>query len=365
MKVMIMAGGTGGHVYPALAVAHELKARGHDVVWMGAPDSFEARVVPPQGFPLEAVRVSALRGKGVLTLLLAPLRLARAMLDAWAALRRQAPAVVLGMGGFAAGPGGLVAWLWGVPLLIHEQNAAAGLTNRWLARLARRVLQAFPDTFAGATTVGNPVRAAIRAVPAPAQRLASRQGPARVLVVGGSQGAQALNQRVPEALALLPAGERPEVRHQAGRTLAVAQDAYRRAGVDARIEAFIDDMAEAYAWADLVVCRAGASTVAELAAAGCGAILVPFPAAVDDHQTRNGAYLVDRGAARLIQESQLGAEALAQALRELLKDRARLLAMAAAARGAAWADAERQIADAVLAEGAPPAKAPGGTHGRA
>lgn len=356
MKVMVMAGGTGGHVYPALAVAHELKARGHDVVWMGAPDSFESRVVPAQGFPIEFIRVSALRGKGVLKLFLAPLLIARGMLDAWAVLRRQSPAVVLGMGGFAAGPGGLVARLWGVPLVIHEQNATAGLTNRWLARLARRVLQAFPGTFAGATTVGNPVRAAIRAVPAPAQRFTSRQGPARVLVIGGSQGAKALNERVPEALALLPAGERPQVRHQAGRTLAVAQDAYRRAGVEATIEAFIEDMAAAYAWADLVVCRAGASTVAELAAAGCGAILVPFPAAVDDHQTRNGAYLESRGAARLIQESQLSAQALAQALRELLADRAKLLAMAQAARAAAWSQAEGLIADAVLAEGA---------HGRA
>jgi len=252
------------------------------------------------------------------------------------------------MGGFAAGPGGLVARLWGVPLVIHEQNAAAGLTNRWLARIAQRVLQAFPGTFAGAATVGNPVRRAIQAVPAPAARLAARQGLAHVLVIGGSQGAKALNQRVPEALALLPASERPRVWHQAGRTLAVAQDAYRRAGVEATLEAFIEDMAAAYAWADLVVCRAGASTIAELAAAGCGAILVPFPAAVDDHQTRNGAYLVSRGAARLIPEAQLSAAALAQALRELLADRAQLLAMAQAARDAAWAHAERQITDAVL-----------------
>jgi UDP-N-acetylglucosamine--N-acetylmuramyl-(pentapeptide) pyrophosphoryl-undecaprenol N-acetylglucosamine transferase len=351
MKIMIMAGGTGGHVYPALAVAQELKARGHEIVWMGAPDSFEARVVPAQGFPIEAIRVSGVRGKGPARLLLAPLLVARAMLDAWAALRRQSPAVVLGMGGFAAGPGGLVARLWGVPLVIHEQNAAAGLTNRWLARCASRVLQAFPGTFAGATTVGNPVRAAIRALPPPAQRFAARRGPARVLVVGGSQGAKALNERVPEALALLPAAERPAVRHQAGRTLAVAQDAYRRAGVEARVEAFIDDMAAAYDWADLVVCRAGASTVAELAAAGCGAILVPFPAAVDDHQTRNGEYLAGRGAARLLPESQLAAPALAQALRELLVDRAKLLAMAEAARGAAWSHAEAGIADAVLQAG--------------
>ncbi len=356
MKVMVMAGGTGGHVYPALAVAHELKARGHEVVWMGAPGSFEARVVPPQGFPIEFIRVSGLRGKGVVKLLLAPLLIARAMLDAWAVLRRQAPAAVLGMGGFAAGPGGLVARLWGVPLVVHEQNAVAGLTNRWLARMAQRVLQAFPGTFADAATVGNPVRSAIREVAAPAARLGGRHGPLHVLVVGGSQGARALNEKIPEALALLPAHERPEVWHQGGRTLAVAQEAYRRAGVDATLEAFIDDMASAYAWADLVVCRAGASTIAELAAAGCGAVLVPFPAAVDDHQTRNGAYLVSRGAAVLIPEAQLTAESCARALRELLADRSRLLAMAQAARGAAWPRAEAMIADAVLAEGA---------HGRA
>jgi UDP-N-acetylglucosamine--N-acetylmuramyl-(pentapeptide) pyrophosphoryl-undecaprenol N-acetylglucosamine transferase len=351
MKVLIMAGGTGGHVYPALAVAHELKARGHEVVWMGTPESFESRVVPPQGFPIEFVRVSGLRGKGMLKLLFAPLLIARAMLDAWAVLRRQAPAAVLGMGGFASGPGGLVARLWGVPLVIHEQNAVAGLTNRWLARLARRVLQAFPDTFAGATTVGNPVRSAIRGVTEPAARLGSRHGPLHVLVIGGSQGARGLNEKVAAGLALLPAHERPEVWHQGGRTLAVAQQAYQRAGVDATVESFIDDMASAYAWADLVICRAGASTIAELAAAGCASLLVPFPAAVDDHQTRNGAYLVGRGAAVLIPEAQLNGETLARTLRELLGDRTKLLAMAQAARGAAWAHAEHQIADAVLAEG--------------
>jgi UDP-N-acetylglucosamine--N-acetylmuramyl-(pentapeptide) pyrophosphoryl-undecaprenol N-acetylglucosamine transferase len=348
MKVLIMAGGTGGHVYPALAVAHELKTRGHEVVWMGAPDSFEARVVPANGFAIEFIRVSGLRGKGLAKLLLAPLLVARAMLDAWAVLRRQAPAVVLGMGGFAAGPGGLVARLWGVPLVIHEQNAVAGLTNRWLARLAQRVLQAFPGTFEGAATVGNPVRRAIQDTPDPAARLGARHGPLHVLVVGGSQGARALNERIPEALALLPAHERPEVWHQGGRTLAVAQAAYQRAGVDATLDAFIEDMPGAYAWADLVVCRAGASTIAELAAAGCGAVLVPFPAAVDDHQTRNGAYLVSRGAAVLVAEAQLTADGLARTLRELLADRGKLLAMAQAARGAAWPRAEATIADAVL-----------------
>lgn len=350
-RVIIMAGGTGGHVYPALAVAQELRTRGHDVVWMGTPGSFEARVVPQHGIPMEFVRVSGLRGKGLVTLFLAPLLIARAMLDAWAVLRRQKPDAALGMGGFAAGPGGLVAALWGVPLVIHEQNAVAGLTNRWLGRIAQRVLEAFPNTFpktfARAQTVGNPVRAAIQNVPAPVQRFGGRSGPLRVLVIGGSQGARALNERVPQALALLAPAARPEVRHQAGRTLELAQRAYAEAAVPASLEAFIDDMAAAYAWADLVICRAGASTIAELAAAGCAAVLVPFPAAVDDHQTANAQYLVKAGAARLIAERNLTSQALAATLREL-NDRPRLLAMACAAREQAWVGAEQKIADSVL-----------------
>jgi len=362
-QVMIMAGGTGGHVYPALAVAHELKRRGHNVAWMGAPESFEARVVPAQGFPIEFIRVSGLRGKGLVKLLLAPLLIARAMLDAWAALRRRNPAVVLGMGGFAAGPGGLVAWLWGVPLVIHEQNAAPGLTNRWLARIARRVLEAFPGTFPGAACVGNPVRAAIAAVPEPATRLAGRTGAPCLLVVGGSQGAKALNERVPEALALLPEGLRPTVRHQGGRTAEIARAAYARAGVSAAVEPFIEDMAGAFGWADLVVCRAGASTIAELAAAGCAAVLVPFPAAVDDHQTRNAEYLVRADAAVLLPESELTARTLANTLRDLLSDRARLRAMAQAARARAWTGAEHKIADAVIAEAASGRGARGQAHG--
>lgn len=348
MKAMIMAGGTGGHVYPALAVAQELRSRGHEVVWMGAPESFEARVVPAQGFPIEYVRVAGLRGKGPVKLFLAPLLIARAMLDAWAALRKCGPHVVLGMGGFAAGPGGLVARLWDVPLVIHEQNAAAGLTNRWLARLAQRVLQAFPNTFPRAETVGNPVRAAIRDIAPPETRLANRSGALRVLVIGGSQGARALNERIPEALVLIPADRCPEVRHQAGRTLEVAQQAYARTGAKATVTAFIEDMAEAYAWADLAICRAGASTIAELAAAGCAAVLVPYPHAVDDHQTLNAEYLVSAGAALRVPESELSARRLADLLAQLLADRPRLLRMAQAARAVAWAAAEKKIADAVI-----------------
>jgi UDP-N-acetylglucosamine--N-acetylmuramyl-(pentapeptide) pyrophosphoryl-undecaprenol N-acetylglucosamine transferase len=350
IKVMIMAGGTGGHVYPALAIAQALLQKGHEVVWMGAPDSFESRAVPKQGIAMEFIRVSGLRGKGVAKLLTAPLVLLRALRDALAALRRQQPQLVLGMGGFAAGPGGVAAWLTRRPLLIHEQNAAAGMTNRLLARIATRVLEAFPNTFRGALTVGNPVRAGFAELPAPSARL-GREGPLRVLVVGGSQGALALNTLVPKALALMPEAARPQVRHQAGRTLERAQQSYAAAGVSASVEAFIDDMPSAYAWADLVVCRAGASTVAELAAAGCAALLVPFPAAVDDHQTRNGEYLVAAGAAQLVQERDLNPELLAELLRTMLSDRAALARMGEAARRAAWTDATERIVAECLAQG--------------
>ena len=350
MKILIMAGGTGGHVFPALAVAHELKAGGHEVVWMGTPDSFESKRVPQHGIPMEFVRVSGLRGKGVMKLLSAPLVLIRALLDALAALRKQKPQVVLGMGGFAAGPGGLATWLTRRPLVIHEQNAHAGLTNRLLARIAKRVLEAFPQTFSAALTVGNPVRAGFIEIPAPGERLA--RGTKRVLVIGGSQGARALNERMPEALKLLPAELRPEVRHQAGRTLEVAQRAYARAGVMAEVSAFIEDVPAAFAWADLVVCRAGASTLAELTAAGCASVLVPYPFAVDDHQTRNAEYLTSVGAALLIQETNLTAEKLAAILGELLSDRPRLIRMATAARTRAWPDATQTIVREVLAAGA-------------
>ncbi|MEQ1439913.1 undecaprenyldiphospho-muramoylpentapeptide beta-N-acetylglucosaminyltransferase [Fontimonas sp. SYSU GA230001] len=344
---MIMAGGTGGHVYPALAVADYLRERGHQVVWMGAPDSFEARVVPPHGIPMQYVCVSGLRGKGLLKLLQAPLQLLRAILQALAILRRERPDAVLGMGGFAAGPGGVAAWLLRRPLVVHEQNAAAGLTNRWLARLARCVLEAFPGTFRDAQTVGNPVRAGFAAVPAAAQRL-EHEGAPRLLVVGGSQGAKALNEQVPRALALLAPAQRPEVRHQAGRTLDIARRAYAEVGVEARIESFIDDMPGALAWADLVVCRAGASTIAELSAAGVASLLVPFPFAVDDHQTRNAEYLVNAGAAVLLPERDATPAQLAALLRELLGDRQRLRRMSEAARAAAWPDATARIADVCL-----------------
>ncbi len=343
MKFLIMAGGTGGHVYPALAIAQHLRDAGHQIVWMGTPDSFEARVVPQHGFAIEYVRVGGLRGKGIGKLLTAPLVLMRALSQALGVLRRERPQAVLGMGGFAAGPGGLAARLRRVPLVIHEQNAAAGMTNRLLSRIATVVLQAFPDTFVRGRTVGNPVRGGFAELPAPAQRMA-HEGAARLLVVGGSQGAKALNERVPAALALMPEALRPQVRHQAGRTLEVAQDCYRRAGVEGDVLAFIDDMPAAMAWADLVVCRAGASTIAELTAAGNASVLVPFPYAVDDHQTRNGEYVVAAGGAVLVQEAELDPERLASLLGELLGDRPRLLRMAECARAAAWVDATQCIA---------------------
>jgi UDP-N-acetylglucosamine--N-acetylmuramyl-(pentapeptide) pyrophosphoryl-undecaprenol N-acetylglucosamine transferase len=351
MKIMIAAGGTGGHVYPALAVAAVLRRRGHEVVWMGAPDSFESRVLPAYGIALEPVRVKGLRGKGIAKLLGAPLSLLRALLDALAVLRRQRPAVVLGMGGFAAGPGGLAARLRGTPLVIHEQNAAAGMTNRLLARIATVVLEAFPNTFRGARTLGNPVRLGFAELPEPSKRLTSRHDAGRLLVLGGSQGARALNEIVPAALATIPETLRPLVRHQAGRTLDVAQASYRQAGVEAEVTAFIDDMPAAYGWADLVLCRAGASTIAELAAAGCAAILVPFPHAVDDHQTRNGQYLVDAGAALMIPEHLLDAKVLADLLSGLLAKREQLVKMASAARTVAWSAADEHIADVCVNAG--------------
>jgi UDP-N-acetylglucosamine--N-acetylmuramyl-(pentapeptide) pyrophosphoryl-undecaprenol N-acetylglucosamine transferase len=350
--VLIMAGGTGGHVFPALAVARLLRERRCEVVWVGTQRGLEARVVPANGFPIEWLSVTGLRGKGTLTWLLAPWRLSVAVRQALGILRRRKPAVVLGVGGFVTGPGGLGAWLMRLPLLIHEQNAIAGLTNRWLARLAREVLEAFPGSFpAGvrARCIGNPVRGEIAALPAPEARFAGRSGPIRLLVVGGSLGASRLNTQVPRALALMPPAVRPNVRHQAGeRGLGEAKRAYAEAGVVARIEPFIDDMAGAYGWADLVVCRAGAITVSELAAAGLGAILVPYPAAVDDHQTHNARFLTGTDAAVLIADRDLEAERLCAELTRLTARRDALLEMARRARNRALPNAADELTRAVL-----------------
>ena len=332
-----MAGGTGGHVYPALAVARALESHSQDIVWLGTHRGLESRVVPEAGIEIEWISIKGLRRKGVLALLIAPFQLAWALLQALTVILRRRPAAVLGMGGFVSGPGGLAAWLTRRPLVIHEQNAAAGLTNRLLARLARVVLQAFPGRFNSrvrAETVGNPVREDIAAVAAPADRYSQRSGPLRLLVLGGSQGALALNRTVPEALALLPTAERPVVRHQCGSlTIDVARRAYESLDVDVDLVPFIEDMAAAYAWADIVVCRAGALTVAELCAVGLPALFVPYPGAVDDHQTANARPMADAGAAVIIDESMLSADVLASQLREWLTDRDDLLARAEKAHG--------------------------------
>jgi len=349
---MILAGGTGGHIFPGIAVARALIARQVPVVWLGSAGGMETRLVPQHGIAIDTLRISGMRGKGALALLAAPFRLARALLDALAILRRQRPRSVLSMGGFAAGPGGLAAWLLRRPLLVHEANRAPGFTNRVLAKFARRVLCGFPGSFkSGAETVGNPVRAEVAALPPPAERFAGRGDALRLLVLGGSQGARALNATVPKALAAL-AGVTVEVRHQCGEAMrAEAEAAYAQAGVKASIEPFIQDMAAAYGWADLVVCRAGAMTLAEVCAAGVGALLVPFPAAVDDHQTRNAEYLVERGAARLLPQHDDLENRLRDALRDLLvADRTALLTMARNAREAALPEATAKVASICIEE---------------
>jgi UDP-N-acetylglucosamine--N-acetylmuramyl-(pentapeptide) pyrophosphoryl-undecaprenol N-acetylglucosamine transferase len=348
-----MAGGTGGHVYPALAVARALQQQSREVIWLGTQRGIESRVIPAAGIPIEWVQVSGLRGKGATTVLLAPFKLVHALWQSLIVMFKHRPAAVLGMGGFVSGPGGLAAWLTRRPLVIHEQNAVAGMTNRLLARLARVVLQAFPGSFNSSLsveTIGNPVRADITAIEPPESRLAGREGPIRLLVLGGSQGALALNQVVPAALALLPNDIRPVVRHQSGeRTLDAARKAYADQGVEARLDPFIEDMASAYAWADLVICRAGALTVAELSAAGLPAIFVPFPAAVDDHQTANARPLADAGAAIVVQQQDLSSETLAELLKSWLASRSELLAKAIKARSMAAPDALDRIAGHCLA----------------
>lgn len=348
--ILIMAGGTGGHVFPALALARALRARSWRVVWLGTRRGLEARVVPAEQIPVEWLTIAGLRGKGLLPWIWAPFRISRAVLEAMAVMRRHRPQVVIGLGGFVSGPGGVAAWLTRRPLLIHEQNAVAGFTNRCLARVARQVLSAFPGAFqagVNARVVGNPVRADIAAIAPPAQRFAMRHGAIRVLVIGGSQGAVRLNTVVPQALAVVAGLASLDVWHQSGeRWLAQAESCYSQAQVKARVAPFIDDMAEAYAWADLVICRAGALTVSELAAAGIGAVLVPFAAAVDDHQTRNAAYLVDDGAALLIAEADLTAARLAEVVGELCRGRGRLIAMAERARMLARPRATEELAAA-------------------
>lgn len=340
--ILIMAGGTGGHIFPGLAVAEQMRAAGWEVVWMGARGGMEERLVPKHGYRAAWIRAKAARGKGLLQKLLLPANLLYSFWESARTIRRLRPDVVLGLGGYVAFPGGMMASLWNRPLALHEQNAIPGLANRVLAQVSDKVMAGFPQALKGAEWTGNPVRAEIAAIAAPDSRFAGRQGPLKILVVGGSLGAQALNEAMPRALALLD--NRPVVVHQSGeKHLEALKMHYQAAGVQGELVAFIDDMARRYAEADLVVCRAGAVTIAELSAGGMASILVPFPHAVDDHQTANGKFLADRGAALLIQQRDLTPQALAQTIQGL--DRSKLLDMARKARALGKPDAARVVAE--------------------
>ncbi len=345
--VMVMAGGTGGHLFPALAVAQWLEAQGCLISWLGSRGGMETRHIPEYGYRVHTLNIKGIRGTGLKRRLMAPWVVIRSCWQAYRVLRRIRPDLVLGMGGFVTGPGGVAARLMGIPLVIQEQNAIPGLTNRWLARLASKVFEAFPGSFgaeAQAETIGNPVRHEIVALASPEARFAGREGPIHLLVLGGSLGAQALNRTLPEALARLPQERRPKVRHQAGEKLYEETLAgYQNAGVEAEVKPFERDMAEAYGWADLVICRAGALTVSELCVAGLGAILIPYPYAVDDHQTHNAQILVNAGAAQLVDQTSLNPRDLAAQIAELSEDRSTLLEMARAARKLARPEAAEQM----------------------
>lgn len=346
-RVLIMAGGTGGHVFPALAVAEHLIKRNVTVDWLGTAKGIENTVVPAAGLTLHRLTVTGVRGKGGLTRLMAPWYIAQSIWQAWRVIQQRKPQAVLGMGGYASGPGGIAAWLARVPLVIHEQNAVAGTTNRLLTRFARSVLSAFPRAFGPdvvVQVVGNPVRAALCNAASPVQRGLGMKKPYRLLVLGGSQGALAINLCVPKALALLPEEQRPQVVHQCGATHRDAtEQAYAEAGVVAQITPFIDDMSSALLNTDAVVARAGALTIAEIAAVGLGSILIPFPHAIDDHQTANAQTLAAIGAATLLTQDAMSAQSLASALAELLQQET-LLNRAAAARAAGMPDATVRVA---------------------
>ncbi len=351
--ILITAGGTGGHVYPGLAVARALQAQDIPVIWMGTPNGLEARVIPEADIDMVYLSVSGLRGKGLLKLLAAPVQLTRALFQSFNIMRKVRPSAVLGMGGFVAGPGGLVASLMGKPVIIHEQNAIPGLTNKLLSGFSKKVLEGFPGTFAdrkNTVGIGNPVRKDIASLENPRQRLGDRWGHVHVLVFGGSLGAQALNEVVPMALGELALDKRPVVRHQAGKNKDQSTiKTYKDMGVEAEITPFIEDMAEAYEWADLVICRSGALTVAELAAAGIASIMVPYPWAVDDHQTANAKYLSEQGAAILAPQSELTKETLSELLSDLCSNRDKLIEMSIRARELAKPQATDEVA-AICAE---------------
>ena len=340
--LLVMAGGTGGHVFPGLAVADVLKSRGWNVVWMGNPDGIEAKLVPSRGYEMAWVRFGALRGKGLLRKLLLPFALLSGFRQAWREIRRVKPDVVLGMGGYISFPGGMMAVLAGCPLVVHEQNSIAGLANRVLSRVATRVVCGFPDALPKSSWLGNPVRSEIAQLPDRSGRIDAESQQLHLLVLGGSLGAAALNEMVPQGLGLLTEEERPQVVHQAGeRHLEQLQSNYQKAGVQAHCVAFIDDMAGAYEWADLVICRSGALTIAELAAAGVASILVPFPHAVDDHQTFNAKFLVSAGAAFLLPQNEMTPESIS-----LIRNysRGQLQQMAERARAMAKPEAASEVA---------------------
>lgn len=347
--ILLMAGGTGGHVFPALAIAQALQQKDFKICWLGTPHGLEARIVPQAGIEIHYIDIKGLRGKGVLRLLTAPFKIAIAVWQSLKVLRQLRPVAVVGMGGFVSGPGGIAAWLSRIPLLIHEQNAIAGLTNRWLARLARQVMQAFPRTFPEnyrAIHTGNPLRANIMAVRDQTKQL-KKDDILHILVVGGSLGAQALNETVPFALQQVRANI--AVRHQTGRNQDIAtQQRYENAAFSVTVTEFIEDMATAYAWADLVICRAGALTISELAQAGVASILIPFPHAVDDHQTHNARFLSENHAAILLPQPDLTVAKLSSLVNELATDTAKLAKMSDAARQAATPEALQQVVEIVL-----------------
>ena len=348
--VLITAGGTGGHVYPGLAVARALMEQNIPVIWMGTAKGLEARVIPEAGIEMVYLSVNGLRGKGLMTILAAPVQLAKALFQSIQIMRKVKPAAILGMGGFVAGPGGLVASIMGKPLLIHEQNAIPGLTNKLLSRFSKKILEGFPGTFATSKKnkilgIGNPVRKDIAAIDSPTLRMGDRWGHIRVLVFGGSLGAQVLNEMVPAALEEMPLDKRPVVRHQAGKNKDEStKSLYEKLGVNAEVTPFIEDMAEAYEWADLVICRSGALTVAEIAAAGMASVMVPYLYAVDDHQTANARYLSESGAAILMPQHDLDADSLSTILSDLCSDRSKLIEMSIKARRLAKPEATEEVA---------------------
>ena len=351
-KVMIMAGGTGGHVFPALAVADELRAADVCVSWLGTRAGIEAELVPANGIKLNYLDIEGIRGRGLLALLKAPLLLWRSIRQSLSVLSEYQPQVVLGMGGFASGPGAVAARLKGIPLVIHEQNSVAGTTNRISARLARRVMQGFPGVFKRGEWCGNPVRPSIAKMPTPDVRFAKRTGAVNLLVLGGSRGALAINKILPQALALIDPELRPQVMHQTGKLhCEMTSDLYKAAGVEAQVVPFIEQMEEAYGWADFAICRAGALTVAELTCAGLGSILIPFPHAIDDHQTVNGKLLVEQGSALMIQQKELSATMLAEEITKLCNSRSQLLDMAMRARKLSKTGAASRVAKVCMEVG--------------